>query len=120
MGVRFSAFSIALAGVLALSPAVASQEMPRARLGEKIPNLTFKDEKGKTHRLYERNMRALVIVFLAFECPVSNSYAEPLAEIAKEFERFGVIVWGLTINEDDTPLQVAKSAKEFNLPFPVF
>ncbi|MBI1830593.1 MAG: redoxin domain-containing protein, partial [Planctomycetes bacterium] len=86
-----------------------------------MPNLTFKDEKGKIHRLYElENKKAIAIVFLSFECPVSKSYSQPLSEIAKEFEKFGVTIWGLTTNEDDTPADVAKAAKQFDLAFPVF
>ena len=102
-------------------PAFAQPEVSRARLGEKMANLTFKDEKGKTHRLYElENKKAIAIIFLSFECPVSNSYVAPLNEMAGEFGKFGVTIWGLTTNEDDTPAQIAKSAKHFDLSFPVF
>ncbi len=102
-------------------PVFAQTEPSRAKLGEKMPNLTFKDEKGKTHRLYElENRKAIAIVFLSFECPVSNSYSQPLSEIADEFGKFGVTLWGLTTNEDDTIADVAKSARRFDLSFPVF
>src|ERR1043165_4126111 len=115
-------FLPALASVLCLTTtAFADPEPSKAKLGEKIPNLTFKDEKGKTYRLYElKDKKAIVIVFLSFECPVSKSYSEPLSESAKEFEKFGVVFWGLTANEDDSSAQVAKYAKDFNLAFPVF
>src|SRR5438874_3620470 len=89
-------------------PALAQPEPSRAKLGEKMPNLTFKDEKGKSHRLYElENKKAIAIVFLSFECPVSNSYMAPLNEMADEFGKFGVTFWGLTTNDDDTPEQIA-------------
>lgn len=107
--------------MLATSHAFAQTEPSLAKLGEKMPNLTFKDDKGKSHRLYElENRKAIVLVFLSFECPVSNSYSQPLSEIADEFRKFGVTLWGLTTNEDDTLDQVAKSAKRFDLSFPVF
>ncbi|MBM3994350.1 MAG: redoxin domain-containing protein [Planctomycetes bacterium] len=99
----------------------AQAEPSQAKLGEKMPNLTFKDEKGKVHRLYElENQKAIAIVFLSFECPVSKSYSEPLSEIAREFGKFGVTIWGLTTNEDETAADVAKAAKQFDLAFPVF
>src|SRR5882672_6798118 len=66
------------------------------------------------------NRKAIAIVFLSFECPVSRSYSEPLSEIAKEFEKFGVTVWGLTTNEDESRADVAKVAKKYDLAFPVF
>src|ERR1019366_783668 len=103
------------------APALAQQEPAHAMLGEKIANLTFKDDRGKGSRLYElEKKKAIVLVFMSFECPVSNSYATPLSHMAKEFEKFGVTFWGLTTNEDDTPADIAKAAKRFDLTFPVF
>ena len=108
-------FIISLVIALSLHGATSAQEPSKAKLGEKMPNLTFKDDDGKTHRLYElENQKAIVIVFLSFECPVSKSYMAPLSEIAKEFGKFGVTIWGLTVNEDETPAQVAKAAKKFD------
>jgi peroxiredoxin/mono/diheme cytochrome c family protein len=113
---------LALAIVISVRASVSAQPEPsKAKLGEKMPNLTFKDDAGKAHRLYElENKKAIVIVFLSFECPVSNSYMAPLSEIAQEFGKFGVTIWGLTTNEDETPAQVAKAAKKFDPVFPVF
>src|SRR5450755_343098 len=114
MRMRFSACFLAIAAVCWLAPSAFAQSQPsRAKLGEKMPNLTFKDEKGKTYRLYElENKKAIAIVFVSFECPVSNSYMAPLSEIADEFGKAGVTVWGLTTG-DETPAQIAKSATEF-------
>jgi peroxiredoxin len=104
-----------------ITPAFAQGDASQAKLGEKMPNLTFKDDKGKAYRLYElEKQKAIVLVFVSFECPVSNSYLAPLSEMAKEFSRFGVTIWGLTTSEDDTPAEIAKSAKHFDLAFPVF
>jgi peroxiredoxin len=112
----------ALATLVWLNAGAFAQQAPsQAKLGEKVANLTFKDDKGKTYRLYElQDKKAIAIVFLSFECPVSKSYSEPLSEIAKEFEKFGVTLWGLTTNEDDTRADIAKQAKKFALAFPVF
>jgi peroxiredoxin len=110
-----------LAGLL-LTPAVQAQREPSsAYLGKKIANLSFQDDAGKTHSLYDlKNKKAIVLVFYSFECPVSTSYAQPLAELCKEMENHGVAFMGLTINDDDTPAQVAKQAKHYNLNFPVY
>ncbi len=119
MRIRFTA---GLVAILAFATSALAQSEPsKAKLGENIPNLTFKDDKGKTHRLYElENTKAIVIAFLSFECPVSKSYAQPLSEIADEFGKFGVTIWGLTTNEDDSRDDIAKAAKRFDLTFPVF
>src|ERR1051325_509470 len=113
---------LCLLALFAFAPTAFAQAEPsRAKLGEKMPNFTFKDVKGKTHRLYElESQKAIVIAFLSFECPVSNSYLAPLSEIQNEFGKFGVTIWGLTTNDDDTLADIAKSVKRFDLAFPVF
>src|SRR5271166_941670 len=101
--------------------AQSKREASTAFLGKKISNLTFKDDQNQPHALYDlKDKKAIVLVFLSFECPVSTSYAQPLADMAKEFEKHGVAFMGLTTNEDDTPAQVAKQTKQFNLSFPVY
>ena len=113
------ALLIALVGI-PLRP-VQATEASKAKLGEKIPNLAFKDVEGKIHRLHDqKDKKAIVLVFLSFECPVSTSYSQPLSDMANEFGSHGVVVWGLTTNEDDTRADVAKHAKDFSLSFPVF
>src|SRR5580700_8200899 len=97
-----------LAGALLAMPASA-QNAPRAMLGEKVPNLAFKDEQGTIHQLHDlKNKKAIVLAFLSFECPVSTSYCQPLSDMAKEFGKFGVTIWGLTTNEDESRADVAK------------
>ena len=99
----------------------AQPEPSTAYLGKKIGNLTFKDENGKVHALYElKDKKAIVLVFYSFDCPVSTSYAQPLADIAKELEKHGVSFIGLTVNEDESAAEVVKQARRFNLNFPFY
>ncbi len=91
-----------------------------ANLGKKIENISFKDSEGKTVSLYDlKNKKAIVIVFVSFDCPVSTSYAQPLADMAKELGKSGVAFLGLTTNPEETDADVAKHVKDFGLPFPV-
>jgi peroxiredoxin len=109
-----------LISVALVSPAFAQPALS-AKVGEKVPNLAFKDEKGKIHQLHDlKGQKAIALVFLSFECPISKSYSQPLSDIAKEFGKHGVVLWGLTTNEDESRAEVAKHAKEFDLGFPVF
>lgn len=96
--------------------AVISKEM----LGKKVPDLTFKTETGKLVSLYEefKGKKAVVLVFLSFDCPISNSYSKPLADLYKQYsEHVGFL--GLTVNQDQTRLEVGKLARKYDLPFPV-
>jgi len=89
-------------------------------LGKKIANFTLADAHGKTWSLYDlKDRKAIVLVFLSFECPVSTSYSQPLADMAAEFGKAGVAFVGLTTNADDTAAAVAKQALHYKLPFPV-
>ncbi len=109
------------AGLWSAAPTRAGKEPATTQLDKKIADLTFKDENGKTHSLYDlKDKKAIVVVFLSFECPVSNSYSQPLADMAKDFGRHGVSFIGLTTNEDESSAQVAKQARDYNLPFPVY
>jgi peroxiredoxin len=123
MRIKRLAVSVALgllAGALFSGRAAAQEEASSARLGQKIPNLSFRDAEGKEFRLHDVKDKAIVLVLLSFDCPVSNSYTAPLADMVKEYGKHGVTFWGLTVNDDETPAQVAKAAREYNLNFPVF
>ncbi|MCS7045286.1 MAG: redoxin domain-containing protein [Gemmataceae bacterium] len=116
----FFAALVAASFVAAQTP--AQEKAPsRAKLESKIPNLAFQYPDGKSLALYDlKDKKAIVIVFLSFECPVSNSYSSTLADIAAEFGPHGVAMIGLTVNEEETPADVAKQAQRHNLNFPVF
>jgi peroxiredoxin len=63
--------------------------------------------------------KATVVVFLSFDCPMSTSYAKPLADLAAAYAARGVVFIGL-VPTDDTAATIARQAKEYNLGFPVF
>ncbi|MBI3411163.1 MAG: redoxin domain-containing protein [Planctomycetes bacterium] len=83
--------------------------------------MAFQDENGKTRKLYDlKGKKATVVVFLSFECPVSNSYAQPLSDMASEYGKHGVQFIGITTNQEESSADVAKHVKEFNINFPVY
>lgn len=91
-----------------------------ANVDKKIANFSLTDSAGKSISLHDfKDKKAIAIVFLSFDCPVSNSYCKPLADMAVQFGKYGVAFLGVTVNDEDTPAKVAKLAKEYALPFPV-
>lgn len=119
MRIRFSLALVLIAGLV--GGLLVTQGSSGDNLGKKIENLTFKDAAGKMSSLYDlKNKKAIVIVFLSFDCPVSKSYSQPLSDMATEFGKQNVAFIGLTTNQDETPAEVAKYAKEHNLAFPVY
>src|SRR5262249_52746159 len=89
-------------------------------LNKKIDNVHLADAAGASPELYDlKDKKAVVIVFLSFECPVSTSYSQHLAELHRSYGNRGVAFVGVCPNESD-PAVVAKQAKEYALPFPVY
>jgi hypothetical protein len=105
---------------LAASQARADDPPAGAKLGTKIANVTFKDGAGKAASLYDlKDKKAVVVVFLSFECPVSTNYSPILAQMAKTYADKGVAFVGVCCTEGETAASVAKHAEEFKLGFPV-
>jgi peroxiredoxin len=106
--------------LLPANAARADNAPSAAKVGKKIDNFTLLDDQGKPWSLHDlKDRKAIVLVFLSFECPISTSYSKPLADLAAEFGKYGVAMVGLSTNADETPAEVAKQARAFNLPFPV-
>ncbi len=102
--------------------AAGKDEPPLSRqVGTRVGDFTLKDAatgKDVTFSSFH-GRKAAVLVFLGTECPIGNQYLPRLAEIARNYEPKGVVVLGINSNEHETADQVAASAKEHALPFPV-
>ena len=121
MARRFALLLLAALSFAGMTIAAEDAGPSKAKLGERIPNLVFRDADGGKHPLHDlKNQKAIVVVFLSFECPVSKSYSKPLVDLHKELGKHGVTFLGLTVNEDDSAAEVAKHAKEYELDFPVY
>jgi len=104
----------------ALHGPVHAQQPPVDKLNKKIDNFTLTDAQGKPLSLHGfKDPRAVVVVFLSFECPIANSYAPLLAELHKTYSGKGVHFLGVNASDDITAAQIAEKASEFKLPFPV-
>src|SRR5262252_1290119 len=90
---------VLIAGLVLLNPSPADPSPSTANLGKTISLYDLKDKK------------AIVIVFLSFECPVSASYSQPLANMATEYGKHGVAFLGVTTNDEESAAQVAKLAR---------
>ena len=70
------ALGFTLAFSLFAGAAGADEAPSNARLGKKIANVTLTDAAGKPVSLHDlKDSKAIVIVFLSFDCPVSTSYS---------------------------------------------
>ena len=78
------------------------------------------DAAGAAHSHAEwQGKKAVVLLFLATECPVSNSYSPDFARIAKAYSDRGVLVYGVHCDPDVSAADAAKHADEYGLKFPI-
>jgi thiol-disulfide isomerase/thioredoxin/mono/diheme cytochrome c family protein len=104
---------------------LASAGEPRpdpAPIGVKLADWSLpRADTGKPWSLTEdgRDAKAVVVVFIGTECPISNAYAPVLVALVKQYSAKGVLFVAVNSNRQDDAASVAKHAKEYSLSFPV-
>src|SRR5689334_15850536 len=105
-------FPVGVVGLILIGGAAADAP-PAAKLGTRVGPVEFREAAGKPLDLYDlKGKKAVVVVFLSFECPVSTSYSQPLAELSKTYADRGVAFLGVSTNPDAGPAELARHAKE--------
>ena len=83
-----------------------------------VPRFSLADAGGTVHTRDEwRAAKAVVLVFLGAECPVSNGYSPKFRELATRYQDRGVVTLGVYCDPTLTPEAAAAHAKEYGLPF---
>jgi Redoxin len=62
--------------------------------------------------------RAVVLVFAAADCPISNRYVPEIEQLRAEWQPKGVTFWWVFPNPGDTVLQIKKHQLEFAITTP--
>jgi len=112
---------LAVVALLALAAGARAADEPNTdKLNKPIDNFTLTDARGKAVGLRDfKDPKAVVVVFLSFECPVSTSYATALADLHKTYADKGVHFLAVNSSEDLDADALAKKAAEYKIPFPV-
>ncbi len=77
------------------------------------------DAAGKVHAKADwRDKKAVVLIFVATECPISNGYAPEYKSLAADYGAKGVAVYAVYSDADVTAGIAAKHAREYGLTFP--
>ncbi len=77
------------------------------------------DTDGRLHSSSELTQhKAIVFVFLATDCPNSNSYAPELVRLHTNYERRGVAFYSVYSDPEETAAGVRKHDSEYAIPFP--
>ena len=108
-------------------PPAGRSEAPRAddgitgkRAASRVAGQRVVDLTGQVHVIGRSpGCRAIVVVFLATECPISNQSLPRLNRIARAFERQGVEVYGVIAEGAATRSEALRHRKEYRIRFPV-
>jgi mono/diheme cytochrome c family protein/peroxiredoxin len=78
------------------------------------------DLAGKEHRLGEKSeTKAVVVLFLSTQCPISNGYLPELNELASTYRRRGADFYGVISDPSVTRANALKHRDEYHIQFPV-
>jgi peroxiredoxin len=119
LGFRLLAPVVGVAMLLMAGAGRANEAPVTSKVGKQVADFSLKDTSGKPWSLYGlKNGKAVVVVFLSFDCPVSISYSPRLADLARQYGERGVAFVGVCPCDEEAE-QVARHARDFKLPFPV-
>ena len=110
---------IAIAALVVATLAGSAAAAPIA-IGDKLAPFTLKDAAGKDLNLASlAGKKAVVLAFIATQCPVSNAYNERMAAFAKEYEAKGVAFVGINANKQESSAEIVEHAKTHGFSFPI-
>ena len=82
-------------------------------------DFSLKDSGGTVHSSAELSAhKATVFLFVATDCPNSNTYAPVMARLYREYSAKGVAFFNVYSDPQETAATVAKHDADFQIPFP--
>ena len=91
-------------------------------LGEvnKVDDFSLKDYNGKEFSLSDfKDSKAIVVIFVATECPVSNAYNSRMESIYNDYKNKNVTLVGINSNKAEDIGRIKEHAKSKGLTFPI-
>ena len=86
----------------------------------KIENFKLKDYNGKEHSLSDyKDSKAIIIIFVATECPVSNAYNSRMENLFKDYSERDIAFIGINSNKAESADRIKEHAKENGLTFTI-
>jgi peroxiredoxin len=119
---RLAALALLLASLALLAGGlVQSADTDPPRTGRKVPDFSLKDPRDQkiVSLAGLKDRKAIVVIFLGTECPLSNAFLPCLATLHEEYAPRGISVVGINANYQDAPERVASHARKYAISFPV-
>ena len=108
-------FVIALPVVLL----IAAAPLSGAENGANAGGLQVKDIDNKTYRLDDGSRRASVLLFIAHDCPIANTYAPEIKRICRQYGARGVRFILVYSEADITAESARKHAADYGYMCPI-
>lgn len=87
---------------------------------KKVSDFTLEDYHGVKHSLSEfKSSKAIVLMFIATQCPVSNAYNTRMVELQKDYASKGVTFIGINSNKQESAEEVKNHAKKHGFEFTI-
>ncbi len=86
----------------------------------KIENFTLTDIYGNNHSLKDySDSKAIVIIFIATQCPVSNAYNTRMVDIYNNYHEKNITILGINSNKTESIEECKAHAEEHGFKFTV-
>jgi len=86
----------------------------------KVQDFTLEDYNGAKHSLSDyRDSKAIVLMFIATQCPVSNSYNGRMNDLYKDYHDKQVAFIGINSNKQESVEEIKNHAQQKGFKFPV-
>ncbi len=87
---------------------------------KRVEDFKLKDYNEKEYSLSGfKNAKAIVLIFVSTQCPVSNAYNERMEKLYQDFKDKNVVFLGINSNKEETTDKIKKHAVEKGLTFPI-
>jgi AhpC/TSA family. len=87
---------------------------------KKIENFTLSDYNSVQHSLTDyKSSKAIVLMFIATQCPVSNAYNERMVQLCKDYTSKGVAFIGINSNKQEGADEIKEHAQDHGFVFPI-
>lgn len=115
--ILLSVFTIVFLSLI-FSPALLSGITKAAT--SKVENFTLKDVYGNSHSLKDySDSKAIVIIFIATRCPVSNSYNTRMVDLYNTYHSKNIAILGINSNKTESVEECKEHAEKHGFKFPV-
>jgi peroxiredoxin len=85
-----------------------------------IENFTLEDYNGVKHSLSDfKSSKAVVLMFIATKCPVSNDYNKRMVQLSNDYASKGVVFIGINANKQESIEEIKQHAKNNGFSFPI-